>query len=81
MSKIRVLGPRYLVEPLKLLGLEILPVENSFEAEAALASFDSTKDINLILTSDHQKTAEEEIKKLVKQAIGLSTERQEGVEE
>ena len=52
MRRIKFIAPKYLIEPLKILGIEILPAESEAEARKALAAAAGKKEPALIFITE-----------------------------
>jgi vacuolar-type H+-ATPase subunit F/Vma7 len=52
MHKIKIIGPKYLVTPLALLGIEPFPADSEAEAKTALARAAAKKEAALILITE-----------------------------
>jgi vacuolar-type H+-ATPase subunit F/Vma7 len=50
--KIKMIGPKYLVSPLALLGIEVYPADSEAQAKKALASLGSANEAALIFISE-----------------------------
>ncbi|OGC25026.1 hypothetical protein A2291_01765 [candidate division WOR-1 bacterium RIFOXYB2_FULL_42_35] len=69
MHKIKIIGPKYLVAPLALLGLEIHAADSEAEAKTALDSIASKKEPALIFITERLAVdLQEEIDKLNEKA-------------
>jgi V/A-type H+-transporting ATPase subunit F len=69
MHKIKIIAPKYLIAPLAILGIEVLPADSEDEARAALEKAIGKKEPALIFLSERLAVnLQDEVEKLTTQA-------------